>query len=410
MDERNKVDVAIVGGGLNGLAAALSLGGAGLRRPLSVALIDAKPVHAGADSRATALALTSRRMFEALGVWEALAPFAQDMRKIVVTDSGGAVSDAPALLKFDGAPDAGDAFASMCENRHLIAALEDAIARSPRIAFSRGRKVSTFDASSGLAKLTFDDGASLSANLVVAADGAESALRRMAGIELVGWPYGQMGIAATIAHELPHDGIAHEHFTPHGPFALLPLKENRTSIVWTWSTAEARRLLALDDAAFTAELQQQIGARLGAVTLLDKPRGFPLALRLATTFHAPRLALLGDAAHVLHPLAGLGLNLGLRDAAALAECVGHAFALGQDIGGQDVLEKYTAWRRFDTVATAIAMDGFNRLFSNANPFAKAARDLGLQTANGSTALKRFFVKEAAGQTGALPKLLRGERI
>jgi 2-octaprenyl-6-methoxyphenol hydroxylase len=410
MPNTERFDIAVVGGGLNGLAAALSLGGSALRRPLSVALVDAKPAQSNPDGRATAIALTSRRMFEVLGVWADMAPHAQDMRKIVVTDAAGAVSEAPALLKFASKPEVGEAFASMCENRHLIAALEDGIKRSPRVAFRQGRKVASFDASRGLARLMLDDGETLAANLVVAADGANSALRTASGIEMVGWPYDQMGIVATIAHELPHEGTAHEHFTPHGPFALLPLTGDRTSIVWTWGTAEAKRLLAREPADFTAELQRQIGAQLGAITLVDAPRGFPLALRLAKTFHGARLALIGDAAHVLHPLAGLGLNLGLRDAAALAQCVGEAFALGQDIGGDAVLEKYTAWRRFDTVATAISMDGFNRLFSNANPFAKAARGLGLMAADRLGGLKGFFMKEAAGQTGDLPKLLLGERI
>jgi 2-octaprenyl-6-methoxyphenol hydroxylase len=404
-------DAIVVGGGLNGLVAALSLGGGVLKRPMSVALVDARLVSANPhDTRATAIALSSKRLFEVLGVWGAIAPHAQEMTSIVVTDSARAASNSPTLLDFDGRGGGTEVFALMCENRHLIAALDAGVAASPLITVMRGHGVTSFNASRGLARLGLDDDRELSAACVIAADGAESFLRNAAGIEMVGWPYDQMGIAATIAHELPHGGMAHEHFTPQGPFALLPLPENRTSIVWTRGIQEAKRLLALDADAFTQELQEQIGDSLGKISLLDKPRGFPLSLRLAKEFHATRLALVGDAAHVLHPLAGLGLNLGLRDAAALADCMGEAFALGQDIGGSAVLEKYTSWRRFDTVATAIGMDGFNTLFSNANPLAKAVRDFGLQAVQRMGGLKSFFMKEAAGETGTLPKLLRGERI
>jgi 2-octaprenyl-6-methoxyphenol hydroxylase len=411
MSSSNRFDAVIVGGGLNGLAAALSLGGSALKRPLSVALVDARSISANPnDTRATAIALSSQRMFEVLGVWDAIAPHAQEMASIVVTDSASAVSDAKTFLDFDGRNGGAQAFAVMCENKHLLTALEASVAISPRITVLRGQSVTSFNATRGLAQLTLADESTLSAACLVAADGAESFLRKAAGIEMVGWPYDQMGIAATIAHELPHGGAAHEHFTPQGPFALLPLPDNRTSIVWTRGTQEAKRLLSLGADTFTEELQAQIGDRLGKVSLLDTPRGFPLALKLAKEFHGNRLALVGDAAHVLHPLAGLGLNLGLRDAAALADCVSEAFALGQDIGSAEVLEKYTAWRRFDTVATAIGMDCFNTLFSNANPMAKAARDMGLQAVQQMGGLKTFFMKEAAGETGTLPRLLRGERI
>jgi 2-octaprenyl-6-methoxyphenol hydroxylase len=250
----------------------------------------------------------------------------------------------------------------------------------------------------------------LTANLVVAADGGKSPIRQASHIEMVGWAYDQMGLVASFAHELPHQGRAEEHFTPSGPFAVLPLPGNRSSIVWVKAMQEGQRLHKLSPEDFAAELQEQLGNHLGKITLIGRQQGYPLSMLFAKALHGPRLALVGDAAHVIHPLAGLGLNLGLRDAAALAECVGDAHALGQDIGGADVLERYTAWRRFDMVTTAAAMDGFNRLFSNENPLLRIIRDLGLQAINRIPALKQAFEREAAGQTGTLPKLLRGEIV
>ena len=403
-----RFDVIVVGGALNGLAAALALGGFRVRRPLSVAIVDqADPYEKVAhvdDARASALTRSTRHMFEALGVWEHIQAHAQDMREIIVTDGK------PVLLQFGGVEVERSASACMIENHVLLEGLLKAVEQSPRLELIAGQAVIEQSLSPGLARLTLASREQLTANLVVAADGGKSPIRQASHIEMVGWAYDQMGLVASFAHELPHQGRAEEHFTPSGPFAVLPLPGNRSSIVWVKAMQEGQRLHKLSPEDFAAELQEQLGNHLGKITLIGRQQGYPLSMLFAKALHGPRLALVGDAAHVIHPLAGLGLNLGLRDAAALAECVGDAHALGQDIGGADVLERYTAWRRFDTVTTAAAMDGFNRLFSNENPLLRIIRDLGLQAINRIPALKQAFEREAAGQTGTLPKLLRGEVV
>ena len=404
-----RFDVIVVGAALNGLAAGLALGGNKARRPLSVAIVDIKDPRqkfsVDNDARASAITASSKRMFEALGIWEHVAPYAQDMREIIVTDGGGH-ADRPVLLQFDEAASS----ASMVENHHLLEGLLAVVEKSPNITLMTGHAVAEQSFAPGLAKLTLSNSEQLSSSLVIAADGGKSAIREAAHINLVGWTYEQMGIVASFDHELPHNGRAEEHFTPAGPFAILPLPGNRSSIVWTKGTPEAKRLLALPGDDFEIELQNEVGSHLGKVALIGKPQGYPLSMFFAKEFHGPRLALVGDAAHVIHPLAGLGLNLGLRDVAALAECVADAYALGQDIGGLAVLERYSTWRRFDTVATAVSMDGLNRLFSNDNSFLKILRDLGLRATNQLSGLKQTFAREAAGQTGSLPRLLRGEHL
>ena len=406
-------DVIVVGAALNGLTAGLALGGHRAKRPLSVGIIDLRDprqaISGDSDARASAITASSKRMFEALGVWEHVAPHMQAMNEIIVTDGRGPEAR-PVLLQFGEAGAEQASSAHMVENYHLLRGLLDVVEKSPHITLVTGHALTTQSFAPGLAKLTLADGEQLSCSLVIAADGGKSPLRQAAGIELVGWSYEQMGIVASFDHALPHGGRAEEHFTPAGPFAILPLPGNRSSIVWTKGTAEAKRLLGLSPQDFETELQNEIGSHLGKIVLLGKPQGYPLSMFFAKEFHATRLALVGDAAHVIHPLAGLGLNLGLRDAAALAECVADAHALGQDIGGLAVVERYSTWRRFDTVATAAGMDGLNRLFSNDNSFLRILRDLGLRATNQMPGAKQMFAREAAGQTGSLPRLLRGEAV
>ena len=410
----HKFDVVVVGAALNGLAVALALAGPKARRALSVAVVDiidpwARVAQTG-DARASALTSSTQSMFAAMGVWDHIALQTQVMQDIIVTDSNGHPGERPVLLQFGDADQGQNAKARMVENHVLLQGLLHTVEQSNHITLFAGRAVTAQQFEPGLASLSLADGTQLTASLIVAADGAKSAIRQAANISLVGWTYDQMGLVVSFDHALPHYGRAAEHFTASGPFAVLPLTGKRSSIVWTKETPEAKKLVALAPADFEQELQAQLGMHLGKISVIGTPQAYPLSMLIAKAFHGPRLALVGDAAHVIHPLAGLGLNLGYRDAAALAECVSDAFALGEDIGGMAVLERYTEWRRFDTVATAAAMDGFNRLFSNSQPLLKIIRDFGLSATNRMTGLKSAFEREAAGQTGDLPRLLRGEAL
>jgi 2-octaprenyl-6-methoxyphenol hydroxylase len=406
-----KSDVIIAGAALNGLAAAVALSGSQARRPVTTTIVDAKDprtfTQSSFDGRASAITASAKRMFEALGIWPEIAGYAQPMREIIVTDAKGGANVRPSLLQF-GEQDMGGAPSSyMIENRHLYDAMLKATLASPYITLQAGQPISSYSFGPGLARVSLGQGEELKAQLVVAADGRNSQARTAAGIELVGWTYDQVGIVATVSHEKSHNGRAEEHFRPPGPFAILPLPGNQSSLVWTEAKADAERILALDDEGFLAELRSRFGNHLGEVRLVSGRHGYPLALFVAREFAATRLALIGDAAHVLHPLAGLGFNLGLRDVAALAECVSDAVALGQDVGGAAVLDRYATWRRFDTLAAAAAMDGLNRLFSNDNAAVRLIRDVGLMAVNRLPAVKRAFTNEAAGKTGTQPKLLRG---
>ncbi|MBI2718592.1 MAG: FAD-dependent monooxygenase [Rhizobiales bacterium] len=410
----NRFDVIVIGAALNGLAVAVALAGPSARRPLGVLVVDAKDPETFAssqfDGRASAISASARRMFEALGIWQELGALAQPMNEIIVTDARPGGESRPVLLNFGETDMGGRPTAHMIENRHLYAALYRAARQSSYISFVTGSAVASYGFGPGLAEIRLVSDMAYRTSLIVAADGRNSPAREAAGIAMVGWAYDQAGIVVTVEHELPHHGRAEEHFTPSGPFAILPLPGNRSSLVWTEKRADAERIVALPDNEFLVELQERFGSHLGAIAVVSSRHSYPLALFVAREFVAPRLALVGDAAHVLHPLAGLGFNLGLRDAAALAECIADAAALGLDPGGTAVLQRYTAWRRFDTVATAAAMDGLNRLFGNDNPILRLFRDAGLMAVNRLPKLKSYFAIEAAGQSGDLPKLLRGELL
>jgi 2-octaprenyl-6-methoxyphenol hydroxylase len=330
---------------------------------------------------------------------------------MVVTDSKLQDAVRPTFLTFGGDVAPGESFAHMIENGPLLAALIDK-AKFEGVVL-RASAVERFEQAKTI-NVTLADGATLSARLLVAADGAKSRVREQAGILSRGWMYGQSAIATTVAHERDHHGRAEEHFLPSGPFAILPLKRNhlghRSSIVWTEEAHEAERLVALDDAAFHAELEQRFGLKLGEIKVAG-PRGiFPLGLSMARSFTADRIALVGDAAHMIHPIAGQGLNMGLRDIAALAEAIVDAARLGLDVGGPDVLDRYQRWRRFDTMTMGVATDGLNRLFSNHSDVLRLMRDVGLGIVDRLPGLKNTFIRQAAGLTGEVPKLLRGETL
>jgi 2-octaprenyl-6-methoxyphenol hydroxylase len=309
-------------------------------------------------------------------------------------------------LGADGESAPAQPFAHMVENRFLVDALvERAAAQSIEM---RSDAVSRYANQAGSVAVELADGTSIAADLLVAADGAKSALRERAGIPFYGWDYDQSGIVVTVSHERDHKGRAEEHFLPAGPFAILPLKGQRSSLVWTEGRREAARIVALPPGEFQLELEKRFGLHLGEVTPVGEARAFPLGYHVARSFIGERLALIGDAAHVIHPIAGQGLNLGLKDVAALAEVVVDAERLGLDPGAVDVLERYQRWRRFDTMAMGVATNGLNMLFSNGSTVLKAVRDLGLGMVDRLPPLKNILIKQAAGLTGEVPRLLRGE--
>ncbi len=402
--------VVIGGGGFAGLSLAIALRQA-LGDSFKVVLADPAlgQSHAG-DMRASAIAAAARRLFETIGVWPDVAGDAQPILDMVVTDSKLQDVMRPVFLTFGGEVEPGEPFAHMIENHALI----DALTRRAKAdgVELRASAVAEFQHrdSNDRIDVTLGDDETISANLLVAADGARSAIREAAGIKSFGWDYGQSGIVTTVAHERDHGGRAEEHFLPAGPFAILPLKGRRSSIVWTEQAREAERIVALPDEGFHDELERRFGLKLGDIEAIGPRRAYPLGLSVARTFVAERIALVGDAAHVIHPIAGQGLNLGLRDVAALAEAIVDAARLGLDPGGAGVLERYQRWRRFDTMAMGVTTDGLNRLFSNRSDVLRLARDIGLGLVDRVPALKGVFIREAAGLAGEVPKLLRGEAL
>src|SRR5690348_5889775 len=404
--QTTQADLVIGGAGFAGLALAIALVEA-LGPQFKIVVADPALRHEQSrDPRASAIAAAARRLFEAIGVWEAVEAQAQPMLDMIVTDSKVGDAVRPTFLTFEGEVQPGEPFAHMIENRVLTDAL---VAKARTLGIDlRATPVTRFDNRNNSVDVTFADGATVTARLLVGADGARSQIREQAGIATHGWSYGQSAIVCTVAHERPHNGRAEEHFLPPGPFAILPLTGNRASIVWTERTADAGRYVAMSDADFHAELEKRFGLHLGDIEVVGARRAFPLGLWTARSFVAERIALIGDAAHVIHPIAGQGLNMGLRDVAALAEAVADAARLGLDIGGADVLARYQRWRRFDTMIMGVATDGLNRLFSNRSDALRLVRDIGLGLVERAPPLKRLFIREAAGFTGDVPKLLRGE--
>ncbi len=404
----DEIDILIAGGGYVGLACAVSIKDSA--PDLSVMVVDPAPEEAiEKDERASAIALDASRMLEQLGIWQKLLENAQPIVDMIVTDSKTTDITRPVFLTFANDREDDQPFAHMVENRRMVKALREK-ADSVGIIRIAGCGVDDFEVEGAMNRVKLSSGQEIETKLLVACDGVRSRLRDLAGIKTVRWPYDQKGIVCTVEHERPHNGRAEEHFLPAGPFAILPLKGNRSSLVWTESTRNADRLLKQDEMVFEAELEQRFGHKLGQVSVASKVQAFPLGLTLARKFVEHRIALAGDAAHGVHPIAGQGLNLGFKDAAALAETVVEAHRLGQDFGSLDVLERYQMWRRFDTVQMGVVTDILNRLFSNDNQALRGLRDVGLGVVDRLPGLKRFFISEASGNDNRAPKLLRGEMI
>lgn len=402
-------DVIIAGGGLNGPTLALALAGAGL----SVAVVDSRPATSREaddfDGRAYALALASQRLLRALGLWGGLAAQSQPIHEVKA--SQGQPGDGAGLffLHFDSAEIEEGPVGHMLEDRFLYRALLKAM--QGRVTLLDG--VSVTGQEVGLASVAVDlsDGRRLTARLLVGADGRLSGVATRAGIKRQGHDYGQTALVAAIDHELPHHGIAQQYFMPTGPLAILPLPGNRSSVVWSETRANAAAIAALPDDGFLSVLRPRFGDFLGAISLAGPRFSYPLSLSLAESYVAPRIALVGDAAHGVHPVAGQGLNLGLRDVAALAEVLVEAARRGEDIGAEDVLERYQGWRRFDATSLALGMDAVNGLFGTDNPLIRAARGLGMGLVSAVPQLRRGFMRQAAGLSlDPMPRLLAGQPL
>lgn len=410
-------DVVVAGAGMAGATFALAAAQGGLK----VALVDPQPFSAQLaptfDGRSTAIAYSTFRMLDALGVGAGVRPHACRMDHILVTDGrrpGAATpSPAPAFVRFDADEIAnrtdGEPLGYMVENRHIRAALAEAVGRAG-VELMTPVAVTHVDVETGHAGVTLADGRRLRATLVVGAEGRASKVRDAAGIPVLGWGYGQSGVVVTVRLERDHQNTAHEYFLPGGPFAILPLTDQRASLVWTETSRRGQALKAASPEAFQAHLMRRFGEFMGNVSVEGSVFVYPLSLQLAEQLTAPRVALLGDAAHAVHPVAGQGLNMGLKDAAALAEVLTEALRRGEDFGSDTVLDRYARWRRFDNVALAAGFDGFVRLFSNDIPPVRLARDLGMAVANRIAPLRRALMHEAGGATGDLPRLLRGEAL
>lgn len=398
-------DVIISGGSFTGLALGLGLARALPGRGVVVLEREAPPVADG--GRAFALSLSSKRLLEALGLWAALEADAQAVSGIDITDSGLSAAVRPVLLRYVNEIGAGEAASWIVPAARVLAVLRGAAAAQPGLTVRPAADVSRFVAGLGEAQVGCADGQAWTAALAIAADGRRSGLRTAAGIKVIGWDYGQTGIVTTIAHSRPHDGRAVQHFLPSGPFAILPLPGHRSCITWSEQRDEARRILGLDDASFAVEVDRRVAGRLGEVTVEPGRGSWPLEMHLARAFAGPRIAVAGDAAHGVHPIAGQGLNLGLKDVAALVEVVADAARAGLDIGSLAVLERYERWRRFDAVTSTLAYDALNRTFSTEGTLKRSLREFGLGLVDRLPFAKDLLVREAAGLTGTLPKMLTG---
>ena len=399
-------DIAIVGGGFNGPALALAAAQVGLR----VIVLDAtshKPrKNAKFDGRAYALALASKRLLAAVGVWENVTQDAEPMLNIRVSDGHAGVGASPFFMDFDHAELEEGPMGYMVEDRHLRYALQAAMQTSPLIEYRLATRVTGQSTGPEGVTLSLANNQKITTRLLVGADGRQSGTAARAGITYTGWQYGQTALVCAVEHDRPHGGVAHQFFMPAGPMAVLPLSARRSTVVWSEKTDSAAVIKTLDDAAFLDVLRPRFGDFLGDIALTGGRFSYPLGMMIAKSYIAPNVALIGDAAHGVHPIAGQGLNAGLRDVAALIQVLSEAKKRGEDFASQPVLARYQLWRRFDATALAVATDGFNRLFSNDNPILRLGRDLGMGMLNAMPKVRRGILREAAGLTGDLPDLMR----
>jgi 2-octaprenyl-6-methoxyphenol hydroxylase len=396
-------DIVVAGGGASGLALAAAVGQA-IGQGVSIAVIDPAPLAASeAPLRTVAIAEGPRRLLDQVGAWKAIEPKAQPILSMAIMD--GDVGDAVRLPHLNFAAKDSAPLAHMAFNADVVGALS---ARCDELEVHRfTASVARWVQGKRVAEVGLSDGRVLRARLAVAADGARSKLRTLADIATVGWDYDQAGIVATVEHERDHESRAEQHFLPAGPFAILPLPGRRSSIVWNERRADARALLALDSEDLTRQLEYRFTPKLGEIRLASRVEAFPFRFQIARRFVGPRLSLLGDAAHVVHPVAGQGLNLGLRDVAALAEAIVGEMRLGLDPGAPAPLASYERQRRFDIAASGLGLDALNRLFSNDLAPLRFVRDLGLRLVERAPILKAMLIAEASGAGAAAPKLLRG---
>ncbi len=399
-------DILIAGGGLNGPALALALAQSGF----DVTVVDARPAPARAgsnfDGRGYALALASKRLLAAIGVWDKVSENAEPMRDIKVSDGRAGEGPSPFFLHFDHTEIEEGPMGFMLEDRFLYRAFLEAMEAEPKITLISGTAVTDQSIDTAGVTTTFGDGTTHRARLLVGCDGRQTGVGKRAGIKRTGWGYGQTALVCAIRHEKPHNGVAHQFFMPPGPLAILPLPGNMSSIVWSETDENAAAIHALSDDDYMAVLRPRFGDFLGEIELVGNRFTYPLSLSVANEFVAERVALVGDAAHGMHPIAGQGLNAGLRDVAALAQVLTEAQQRGEDYASSLVLARYQEWRRFDTATLVAATDLTNKLFSNDNPLLRAARDVGMGLVGAMPALRRTFMREAAGLNGELPKLMK----
>lgn len=398
-------DIAIVGGGLNGPILALALAQAGIKSVVIDALTTKVRKNASFDGRSYAVALTSQRLLNNIGLWTNIKDNAQAMLEIKVSDGRAGEGPSPFFMHFDHAEIEDEPMGYMVQDRYLRRALLDAMAENPNVTHIQGETVVGQDVISGGVTVTLSSGKKISARALIGCDGRGSRTAERAGIKRIGWGYGQTALVCAIEHEKPHGGIAHQFFMPTGPLAILPLTGNRSSIVWSETEANATAFNALSDAEYLTMLRPRFGNFLGEISLAGARFSYPLALSITDRLVADRTALVGDAAHGLHPIAGQGLNAGMRDIAALVQIITEAQKRGEDYGSLAVLKRYEEWRRFDNTALALATDTFNKLFSNDNPVLRLGRDLGMGLINKLPGLRRGFIREAAGLSGDLPDLM-----